>query len=233
MRKIFVIILASLSTITAFAQQRVNAREILREIDEGKSVSFKDVEIEGNLDFTDLRNRRHKDSSFSWFGNSNDLYESTVEASVTFINCTFLDDVIAYYHLERNDDTFIAHFDDDVVFKNCTFKRKSEFKYSEFAENVDFSGSVFNREANFKYAEFSELPFFNGAEFRDDANFKYAEFPNGANFESATFLELANFKYTKFRTPVNFKNISFEGYEDFKYTKVDGRSFTSYLLDNR
>ena len=233
MRKILVFILASLTPVTAFTQQRVNAHDILREIDDGKSVSYKDVEIEGTLDFTDLRNRRLKDSSFSLFGNNNDLYESAVEAPVTFINCTFLDDVIAYYHLERNNNTYIAHFEDNVVFKNCTFKRKSEFKYSEFSENVDFSGSIFNRDANFKYAEFSELPYFNEAEFRDEANFKYAEFTRGANFESAIFLELANFKYTKFRTPVNFKNISFEGYEDFKYTKVDGRSFTSYLLKNR
>ncbi len=226
-------ILLFLSAISSFAQSSIKAQDILRDINDGKSVSHKNVTIEGYLDLTDLKNRRHTQSSFDFFGKGNDTYESTVEGSITFVNCTFTDDVIAYYHVERDNDTFIAHFEEDVVFQNCTFKRKSEFKYSEFEEKADFSGSVFNREANFKYAEFSETPDFNKVNFRDDANFKYAEFPRGVSFEGATFMQLANFKYTKFRSPLNIKDVSFRGEEDFKYTKVDGQSFTSYLLNNR
>lgn len=217
----------------AFAQQTIKAQDIIKEISDGRSVTHKNVTIEGYLDFTDLKNRRKTQSSFELFGKGNDQYESTVEGAVTFVNCVFTDDVIAYYHEERDNDTFIAHFEEDAIFQNCTFKRKSEFKYSEFEEKADFSGSIFNREANFKYAEFSDTPNFAKANFRDDANFKYAEFPQGANFESATFLQLANFKYTKFRTPLNIKNVAFRGEEDFKYTRVNGQSFTAYLLDNR
>ncbi len=145
---------------STLAQQSIKAQDILQDINEGQSVTHKNVTIEGHLDFTNLRNRRHTDSSFDFFGKGNDTYESTVEGAITFINCTFADDVIAYYHVERDNDTFIAHFEGDVVFQNCTFKRKSEFKYSEFEERVDFSGTIFNREANFKYAEFSECPIF-------------------------------------------------------------------------
>lgn len=219
---------------TAFSQKVINARDIIRDINAGHSVSYKDAEIEGELDFTDLDNReRHHSSSgiFGWY--DNDEYESTVEVSVSFINCTFMDDVLAYYNDDRHNDTYIAHFEDDVIFKNCVFKRHSEFKYSEFREKVDFSGTEFNREANFKYAEFSEMPYFTDATFNDDANFKYSEFPAGVDFGSATFYELANFKYTKFRTPLNMKDVAFKGEEDFKYTTVDGHSFTAYLLKNR
>lgn len=219
--------------VNTFAQQSIKASDILKDIDNGKDVSLKNVTIEGYLDFTDLRNRKHTESSFDLFGKGNDTYESSVEGAITFINCTFSDDVIAYYHEERDNDTFIAHFEEAVVFQNCTFKRKSEFKYSEFEGTVDFSGTLFNREANFKYAEFSEAPNFTKVNFRDDADFKYAEFPRGASFEWATFMQLANFKYTKFRTPLNIKGVTFKGEEDFKYTKVDGQSFTSYLLNNR
>lgn len=232
MRSVFTLCLLFIASAT-FAQQTIKASDILKEINEGKAVSYKNVNIEGYLDLTDLKNRRHTESSFGLFDKGNDVYESTVEASLSFVNCTFTDDVIAYYFVERGNDTFIAHFEDDVVFQNCTFKRKSEFKYSEFEEKADFSGTVFNREANFKYAEFSDMPDFSKSNFRDDANFKYAEFPQGASFESAAFMQLANFKYTKFRTPLNIKNVAFRGEEDFKYTKVDGQSFTAYLLDNR
>lgn len=217
----------------AFAQQSIKAQDIINEINEGQTVTHKNVTIDGYLDFTDLKNRRRTESSFDLFGKGNDKYESSVERAVIFINCIFNDDVIAYYHVERDNDTFIAHFEEDVVFQNCTFKRKSEFKYSEFEEKTNFSGSIFSREANFKYAEFSDTPDFSKVNFRDDANFKYAEFPQGATFESAVFMQLANFKYTKFHTPLNIKNVSFNGEEDFKYTRVNGQSFTAYLLDNR
>lgn len=227
-----IILALILAGTSSFAQQTIKAQDIIKEISDGRAVTHKNVTIDGYLDFTDLKNRRKTQSSFDLFG-GNDQYESTVEGAVTFINCTFNDDVIAYYHVEKDNDTFIAHFEEDAIFQNCIFKRKSEFKYSEFEEKADFSGSVFNREANFKYAEFSDTPNFSKANFRDDANFKYAEFPQGVTFESATFMQLANFKYTKFRTPLNIKNVAFRGEEDFKYTRVDGQSFTAYLLDNR
>lgn len=233
MKRFLTILLLSGTISGGFAQKSISASEILKKIDNGESVTYKNVVIEGELDFTDLRNQRQTSSSLNFFGGDNDTYESSVEASISFIDCTFNDDVLAYYHDERGNDTYIAHFEGDVIFQNCNFKRKSEFKYSEFQEKVDFSKTIFNREANFKYAEFSEQPSFASVEFRDDANFKYSEFPYGANFESATFEELANFKYTKFRSPVNFDNTSFEGSEDFKYTRVDGRSFTTFLLKNR
>ncbi|MCB0489700.1 MAG: pentapeptide repeat-containing protein [Cyclobacteriaceae bacterium] len=232
MRTIFTLILISAFS-AAYSQNTVKASDIIRQINDGQSVLYKNAEIEGELDLTDLHTRRHTDSSFDFFGKGNDQYESTVEVSLTFINCTFRDDVLAYYHIERDNDTYIAHFEEDVIFQNCTFRRASEFKYSEFEEKTDFSGTTFNREANFKYAEFNNTPVFANAKFTDDANFKYAEFPRGANFESSSFDQLANFKYTKFRTPLNIKNIAFRGEEDFKYTRVDGNSFTSYLLNNR
>jgi len=218
---------------SAFAQTAIKASEIIRQIDDGQPVMYKNVEIEGVIDLTNLKNRREANVSFEPFSFGNDVYESSVEVSIVFVNCTFQDDVIAYYNDDRSDDTFIAHFEEDVTFQNCTFKRASEFKYSEFEEKADFGGTTFNREANFKYAEFSDTPVFANVNFRDDANFKYTEFPQGVNFESAVFEQLANFKYTKFRTPLNLKNVAFNGEEDFKYTKVDGHSFTSYLLNSR
>jgi uncharacterized protein YjbI with pentapeptide repeats len=227
------VILVAIAFAPAFSQTKVDASEIIRQINAGRSVSFTDAEIVGDLDLTDLRNRRNVGSSNNWFGSDSDLYESTVEESVSFVNCTFQGDVIAYYNNEWGNDTFIAHFEGDAIFKNCTFRRASEFKYSEFSQRVDFSGSVFNHPANFKYAEFQDAPTFANTRFEDDADFKYTEFPRGTSFSSATFYGLANFKYTKFRTPLDIANISFRGQEDFKYTKVDGRSFTSYLLENR
>lgn len=235
MKNLVGILLFLVAAHTASAQNttvRVLAGDIIRQINEGRPVEYTNVEIEGDLDLTDLENRRLERSAYSLFDfGGNDTYESTVEVSLRFTNCTFLGDVLAYYHIERKQDTYLAHFEREVVFKNCIFKRASEFKYSEFNADASFEGCTFNETANFKYAEFSKGPVFRSALFDGGADFKYTEFPRETSFEKATFHGLANFKYAKFRSPLNLTATSFRGREDFKYTKVDGQDFTSYLLE--
>lgn len=221
-------------TASTIAQTRIKAADIIKQINEGRTVQYSNVEIEGNLDLTDLQNRSLDRKVNNWLSdNDHGTYESVVEVPVNFTNCTFLDDVLAYYHLERRHETYVAHFEKDVVFKDCVFKKGSEFKYSEFNGAATFSGCTFNDAANFKYAEFSSGPSFSNAKFESGADFKYTEFPRGTSFEKASFYGLANFKYSKFRSPLNLDGVAFKGSEDFKYTKIDGDSFTSYLLSKQ
>jgi hypothetical protein len=222
-------------SVSATAQTKIKASDIIKQIDAGRAVDYSNVEIEGDLDLTDLQNRRHErgsGSSLTDLFNDNSVFESQVEVSMRFTNCTFLGDVLAYYHIERENETYIAHFEKDAVFTNCIFKRASEFKYSEFDGLAAFAGCTFYESANFKYTEFSSGPTFANARFEGGADFKYTEFPRETTFERAIFRGLANFKYSKFRSPLNLEGISFKGTEDFKYTRIDGESFTSYLLNN-
>jgi len=222
--------------ITSTAQSKIKASDIIKQINEGHDVAYTNVEIEGNLDLTDLQNRTKAPHSNTWlrhFDGDDNTFVSTVNVSLTFTNCTFLDDVLAYYHLNHSRETFVANFEKGVVFKNCNFDRASEFKYSQFEGVATFAGSAFKEEANFKYAVFSSGPSFVNTKFEDGANFKYTHFPVETSFQQATFYGLANFKYSKFSSPVNIESVAFKGIEDFKYTRIDGRSFTSYLLEKR
>jgi hypothetical protein len=231
MKHLIALLLVFTASSIAFAQTRVKASDIIRQINSGQAVAYADVEIEGDLDLTDLHNsRQEKGSSFFYFG-STETFESTVNVPLKFTRCTFLGEVLAYYHLERRNETYVAHFKRDVAFTDCTFRKGSEFKYSEFHGVTTFAGSTFHREANFKYAEFSSGPSFSLARFDEGANFKYAEFPRETSFEKAVFNGRTDFKYTKFRSPLNMEGVAFRGSEDFKYTKIDGRSFTAYLLN--
>lgn len=231
MKYVITLLLLISASSLAFTQTRVKASDILRQINAGQAVEYANVEIEGDLDLTDLQNSRPEGGSgFFYFGGTQ-TFESTVKVPLKFTNCTFLGDVLAYYHLERRNETYVAHFDRDVTFASCTFRKGSEFKYSEFHGTATFAGSTFHREANFKYAEFSDGPSFSLARFEEGANFKYTEFPRETSFEKAVFLGRTDFKYTKFRSPLNMNGVAFRGSEDFKYTKIDGRSFTAYLLD--
>ena len=231
MKHIFAIFCVLTAIATSTAQTKVPAKDIIRQINEGRPVEYNNVIIEGDLDLTDLENR---DSDRApWFSFNDDTIESFVGVSLKFTDCTFLGDVLAYYHIERRDETYVAHFEKGVMFKNCIFKRASEFKYSKFQGAAIFAGCTFNEDANFKYSKFFNGPLFNNVTFESGADFKYAKFPGQTSFEKATFQGLANFKYTKFEAPLNMKSVAFEGSEDFKYTKVDGHSFESYLLTNR
>jgi len=223
----------------------INADDIINMIDSGKSVTLEETEIIGKLDLTKIMDKELETSRHN--RNSTEVYIYHVRTSLSFINCTFQDDVIAYYHDEWKNETHNVVFHEDTSFKGCEFRGESAFKYSKFYKKADFSktsyhrealfkytkfstevpfkGSVFQREANFKYTEFKEKGDFENCEFFNDADFKYTKFKEGVSFKNAEFQDLANFKYTKFSRFADFEDVSFYGDTTFKYTELDGRHF--------
>jgi hypothetical protein len=227
---LFPVVLCCLATAMAVAQSVVDAGEIVQKIDRKQPVQLSNAVIRGTLDLTELSNQKQTKNS-KW---GNEEYKSRVEAPLVFRNCTFEGDVIAYKVLDENGKArtiwngekqivYTADFKERVVFENCTFKGKSEFKYSEFAEEAVFTNSKFQRDANFKYADFREDARFAGSDFGRDANFKYANFHSGANFTDIRVDSRADFKYTDFREGVSFTKTRFGGDADFKYTDFGNR----------
>jgi hypothetical protein len=226
MKRSFLFLLLLAVPFLTWAQTRVNASEIVEKINRGEAVSYKNVEIVGDLDMTQLKNMQPEKKSDSKY--STQEYISTVTAPVTFINCTFKGDVLAYLNpdgqdvklFNRKNEVYNTNFEKAVRFENCVFEGASAFKYSKFKEDVSFAGSRFQHEALFKYSKFSRSADFNNARFSDEANFKYVTFPQSASFESASFRREANFKYAKFSKDANFARANFRGLANFKYTKV-------------
>jgi uncharacterized protein YjbI with pentapeptide repeats len=241
-----------------FAKSQVKASQIIDQINAGKAVQYKNAEIVGNLDFTSIKDvtldAKSKKSRFV-SEDSTLTYWCHVRSSVSFINCVFKGDVLAYVHDDRKNETYNAIFYKDADFQGCDFQGKSAFKYvkfegdanfkntqyhdealfkyTKFSTDVSFSNSSFHKDANFKYTKFPESASFDKTAFKRLANFKYAKFPEGVTFEGTQFKGEANFKYTKFYEPVNFDNVAFDGDVDFKYTKIGGKSFTTYLIKKK
>ena len=255
MKKSTAIILTfMLLSISAFAQSRVDAKDILKSIDDGKAVNFRGTEIVGDLNLTSIQDME-PDKNNKRSRNSTKTFRYHVRSPLSLIDCTFKGDVIAYYHDDKKNETHIAIFHDDTSFQGCKFQGKSAFKYSKFHEGADFAKTSYSKEALFKYTEFSSEVSFAGSIFSNDANFKYTKFPQKVDFSNTKFQDVAMFKYTKFPEGVSFKNAVFQGdavfkyskfYEpfdfegtefedsvDFKYTKLEVESFTKYLLKNR
>jgi hypothetical protein len=241
----------------SYSQKTVYASDILKDIKNGKKVSISNATVKGILDFTYMEEALPSLPKRSkwWNNGGSNTVEKDISSSISFLNCTFKDDVLAYIPHEESGYTFIANFEDTVVFKNCTFERKAMFKYSDFDENTDFSGTKFLEDSTFKYAEFSRNISFENTFFEEPATFKYAEFRKFVSYANSIFKESATFKYTKFKNGVSFNNVKFEedlnlkytkvdgefdiknmdvGYDiDSKYTKINGKSFSKYVLKSK
>ena len=207
------------------AQRTINASDIMKDVKSGKNITYNNVTIVGDLDFTFMDEKLDKlpKRKRFWNNNSSNKIEELVTGKVSFKNCTFQDNVFAYIHHEDSGYTFVANFDDTVVFKNCTFKEESQFKYSNFRTNADFSDSKFNGDSSFKYAKFKRDISFTNTVFGEESTFKYAEFSNHVSFANAVFKESATFKYSKFKDGVSFRKVRFEEDLNIKYTKVSGK----------
>ena len=224
----------SIFSFSAWSQSTVSAADIMADIKSGKDITYENVTITGILDFTymeekedDLPVRRRW-----WRSGGNNVINEVIESRINFVNVTFEDDVIAYFHNDRTEYTFTADFESDVVFKNCTFQRDAMFKYSQFERDASFEGSDFQRETTFKYAEFEEKALFAETTFEKDAIFKYTKFRDGVSFEQARFERTLDMKYTKVRGDFDVKGLYVRWDFDTKYTDINGRGFSKYMLDN-
>ncbi|PQJ78684.1 pentapeptide repeat-containing protein [Polaribacter porphyrae] len=257
--KITFLVSLFLTTSVIFSQKTIEASDILKDIKSGKSISYKNAKIVGILDLTYMDEAmeklpRKKRNSWWGYNNSNEI-KKLIDVKISFENCTFKDDVLAYIPDEDSGYTFTASFEDDVIFKNCNFERKAMFKYSRFERNADFSGTTFDDDSTFKYAKFDRDISFTNTKFAETSTFKYAEFNRKVSFANSIFEDSAIFKYTKFYDGVSFNSTDFQedlnikymkvsgdfdisgmkiGYDiDAKYTKINGKSFNKYLLKSR
>ena len=243
-------------SLTGFSQKTVAAEDILRDIKAGKDISISNATIEGVLDFTFMdeqldklprkRARRNKDNTVK--------YE--IKSKISFTNCTFRNHVLAYFpDGDGSGYTFIANFNDVATFKNCTFERKALFKHSVFSEDATFDDSEFQSGTTFKHAIFDDRSSFKNTEFDNDATFKHAIFKKSVSFEKSIFEENVSLKHAIFQNGLSLKGVQFQGSLDMKHTNIkgsfnmsgmkvsddidskhtmiNGRSFTTYLLNNR
>ena len=106
MRKAKILIVMMLTVpLVSLAQDRVQAEDIIAQINAGKAVRYENAEIVGDLDFSSIEEvtadkplRRSR-----W---STQAYSCHVQSEISFVNCTFRGDVLAYVHIDRKNETY-------------------------------------------------------------------------------------------------------------------------------
>lgn len=217
-----VLFFALAALVPALAQTTVDAKDIIVKINRKEAVSYQNATITGDLDLTNLANRREVRE-----GNWGDTQQflSVVEAPISFRNCTFNGKFLAYRSedeegklLRKNNRVYNTDFTEAVTVEGCQFEKDAAFKYSTFSQRAIFTDNTFREETLFKYAKFRNAADFSGSTFRSYADFKYTKFDESSAFENVRFERHADFKYTKFDEGVDFQKASFSGNADFKYT---------------
>jgi uncharacterized protein YjbI with pentapeptide repeats len=209
---LLVILLASLLSCD-FSE--VPAKDIIKKINNGEDVYYKNATIKGHLDFATVK-------------------DNFVNGSVTFIGCTFKGDVTAKGTVFKKD----VKFTDSIIVET-----HPPFFGKESAGIVDFSGAQFMDSANFEgvqfprhYIHFEKVQFmgnvcFDGAQFQDFAWFSRAQFTGAATYVGArfiyagfraTFLGGASFKDAQFRSTADFYDAQFTNYANFEGTTFFG-----------
>jgi len=245
MRNTIHIILAALIFIcVVFAEDKVESHNIIDKIKSGITITYENIIVVGNLDFTQLYDKKaiiqEEEKSFtekitSYFINinisGNKTIQCNIEVPVEFIGCTFQGQVIGWINDQKNGIYYNAVFHDKVKFSKCIFKEEILFKYSKFNRKVDFSENNYKMAVLFKYTNFSSSVNFKGSVFTGEANFKYTTFPKETTFMGSQFKSNANFKYTDFDDSVDFSETSFNEEANFKYTKFPkGVSFKNSVF---
>ena len=226
---VLAIIMVILFSLNLFSDNSVISDEIISAIDNMQPVKYENVTIKGNLKFIDVQEKKVVSSS----GSESTEYHCFVQVPVVFVDCIFAGDVVAYFNDEIKDEMYAAIFDEEVIFRNCTFERDALFKYSEFHQDTDFTNNKFDGEALFKYSKFDTSVSFENCSFYEDANFKYTKFRQTSFFGNSVFFDLANFKYTKFEDLADFSMVTFKDEADFKYTKFpEGVTFENARFNN-
>lgn len=214
--KLFLIVLASLVSgckmDNTADKSTINADKIIEIIKSGKNETFVNKTITGNLDFTQITNNSNLESK----GN----FRTWIDASLTFINCTFKDSIIASRR---------RMFGKQMVNVFVTFNKNLSFVNCEFHREINFNETVFDGLTSFSACTFYKTAFFEGAFFRHKNNyFTDAVFRNQARFQRTAFIGDVDFLRSVFDGIVRFQNATFHQSAQFGAAQFNAMA----LFDN-
>ena len=212
------------------ANTTLSAEQLLADIATGKPLSYTDVVVEGDVDFTLLGSAPLTPAT----------QVTTIGGPLYFERCQFKGNVTGFGR--RGDTTIVARFTSAVSFQNCRFEQEVDLRGSTFEhhlylnnslfdqqlvlqaarvhgdfrlENADFSGDLLMQEiavdgifwANEAkvYGQFSVQQ----ADFMQDALFSSLLVTGYADFGLVNFRRSAYFPYSTFHSRVNYSGAIF------------------------
>lgn len=147
--RVFLTILL-LSSVCAFAQNQINATELISEIREGKTINYENVIIVGDMNLANFGSNVQT-AEYPENGKTAYVFTNFVKQIISFKNCTFKGKVILFDKTEVRTEIkeYRVEFADDVTFQNCVFEKATDFELTNFNKAISFENSLFNERPRF------------------------------------------------------------------------------------
>jgi hypothetical protein len=215
--------------------KEVNARDLLKHIENGDNVNLYNCTIVGELNASNMKLEKVTNPKFSelliagnqkedlliWWGIRENLF--VIKSNIA-IEQTIFEDAVDFSNVE---------FESYADFKADTFNSPTNFKADVFKDSANFIGATFKDSTDFDSATFYNLAYFNYATFYSYINFNYATFNEEAHFYNATFNNLADFHYATFKDSTDFDSATFSEEAHFCPTTFNGHTiFNSTTFKN-
>jgi len=208
----------------------VEAKEILAEIGDGKSVERFQVRIEGDLDLRSLDERVRSPITIvdCEIDGTVRMEGATFDAPVRFEETIFEEMAIfTGARFNGSADFSYSTFEDTVFFDSAVFAEDAWFSATRFVRDAYFSNAVFSGVTDFNFTRFAEeYVLFDGVRFCGPAHFEDAEFGRWTNFYGSRFSEVADFLLATFPGRSFIANVTFEG--DANFAGVEFMSFAEF-----
>jgi uncharacterized protein YjbI with pentapeptide repeats len=195
---------------------QIQANTILKSLSKGENLVYRDAEIEGVLDFTEL------DAYLAGPG----LLLSDVEGSLSFFNCTFKDGIRGFQSEEKNQKR--VRFLKNLSFIQCKVQAEVDLRFAEITGPAFFSGSYFQETVSLEGCVFRGAVMMDKAVFAKDLKMQQCHFQSNTSFMDANFGELCSFQGAQFDRDAQFGVAEFHGYADFSRTHFLRGAFFNY-----
>lgn len=217
----------------------INAEEIIKKINAGGDISYKNTIIKGELDFTTVNPNNivlDTNSSGLWGLEGNMDYKSNgvtlyITNNISFVNCKFQNKVITFGG--KTDDNGYSKTEQRLVFNNnvefiaCEFEDDVNFYETNFMEYTNFYKSTFHKKAKFTGVKFRSTTLF-GSTFKNDAEFNEVLFTDNVSYNNSVFEGESDFSYSYFASTTNFTKSIFKDQVSFNWSNF---SQELYLFD--
>lgn len=198
----------------------IDAATIIKLINSGKPVALEGKTITGDIDFTCLKNQSSEN------GKTIRMY---IDQPLSFVNCTFTGKIICS-GFDNEKMYRRCTFAKNLIFTSCVFKEEVSFKESDVRGIADFSHSVFEKKADFSSIYFDcNNSYFNETSFNGDVLFNDSRFAGNVTFFKSFFKATTLFQNTWFTGNVNFASVICNAYTDFSNASFMGIVNMNYL----
>ncbi len=198
------------------AGSTLTAKQLLSAIAQGKPLAYKDLTIEGDVDFTRLEAAQ--------LTPNNSVV--SIAAPLYFERCQFKGKVIGFAH--RGDTAHTVRFGSAVAFQNCRFEGELDLRGGTFDHHLYLNASLFDRQANLQALRVGGDLRMENAQFSGDLLLQEAVVRGSFWAKEASVLGQFSAQQSDFWQHAVFAGFAVRGYADFGIAHFRRSAFFEY-----